>query len=91
MPCMIWIAALVEAIINNWPDMAILLFIQFANASLSFYEVTKAGNAVKALKKSLKPEATVSTRTCTHVTLASPVRTHDALTSNCLQLSSFFL
>eukprot|EP00299_Pterocystis_sp_00344_P000394 c10114_g1_i1.p1 GENE.c10114_g1_i1~~c10114_g1_i1.p1 ORF type:complete len:930 (+),score=144.65 c10114_g1_i1:311-2791(+) len=39
--------------------MAILIVIQFANASLSFYEITKAGNAVKALKASLKPEATV--------------------------------
>jgi H+-transporting ATPase len=60
MPIMIWIAAIVEAVINNWIDMAILLCIQFANATLSFYEVTKAGSAVKALKASLRPEATVS-------------------------------
>lgn len=59
MPCMIWIAALVEAGIQNWLDMSILLFIQFANASIGYYEITKAGDAVAALKKSLKPMATV--------------------------------
>ena len=59
MPIMIWIAIVVEAAISNWIDMAILLFIQFANASIGFYEITKAGDAVAALKKSLKPEATV--------------------------------
>lgn len=59
MPIMIWIAAITEAAIFNWPDMAILLSIQFINASISFYEITKAGDAVAALKKSLKPLATV--------------------------------
>jgi hypothetical protein len=56
---MIWIAAIVEAGIENWIDMGILLFIQFANASIGYYEITKAGDAVAALKKSLKPVATV--------------------------------
>lgn len=59
MPIMIWLAALVELAIENYLDMAILLFIQFANASIAFYETTKAGDAVAALKASLKPEATV--------------------------------
>lgn len=59
MPVMIWIAAITEAGISNWPDMAILLAIQFVNASLGYYEITKAGDAVAALKKSLKPLATV--------------------------------
>lgn len=59
MPIMIWIAAITEAGISNWPDMAILLAIQFINASLGYYEITKAGDAVAALKKSLKPLATV--------------------------------
>ena len=40
-------------------DMGILLFIQFANASIAFYETTKAADAVSALKNSLKPIATV--------------------------------
>jgi H+-transporting ATPase len=56
---MIWIAAITEASIENWPDMGILLMIQFINASLGFYEIVKAGDAVAALKKSLKPLATV--------------------------------
>jgi len=59
MPIMIWIAAITEAGIENFPDMAILLAIQFINASLGYYEITKAGDAVAALKKSLKPLATV--------------------------------
>ena len=59
MPIMIWLAAIVEAGIQNYIDMAILLVIQFANASIGYYEITKAGDAVAALKKSLKPIATV--------------------------------
>jgi H+-transporting ATPase len=59
MPVMIWIAAIIEAAIQNWLDMGILLLIQFANASIGYYEITKAGDAVDALKKSLKPRATV--------------------------------
>ncbi|RYG70090.1 plasma-membrane proton-efflux P-type ATPase [archaeon] len=59
MPIMIWIASITEAGIQNWPDMAILLTIQFVNASLGYYEITKAGDAVAALKASLKPLATV--------------------------------
>ena len=59
MPIMIWIAAIVEAAILNWTDMSILLFIQFANASIGFYEITKAGDAVAALKSQLQAKATV--------------------------------
>ena len=58
MPIMIWIAIVIEAAITNWLDMGILLVIQFTNASISFYELNKAGNAVAALKNSLKPNAT---------------------------------
>ena len=54
MPVMIWMAAIVEAGIQNYADMAILLFIQFANASIGFYEITKAGDAVAELKASLQ-------------------------------------
>ena len=39
--------------------MSILLGIQFMIASISFYEITKAGNAVAALKNSLKPSCSV--------------------------------
>ncbi|EKX32039.1 hypothetical protein GUITHDRAFT_82635 [Guillardia theta CCMP2712] len=58
MPIMLWIASLIELIIGNYADMAILLIIQFTNAGISFYETTKAGDAVAALKASLKPRAT---------------------------------
>ncbi|KAG1661528.1 hypothetical protein FOA52_000038 [Chlamydomonas sp. UWO 241] len=50
MPIMIWIAAIIEAAIQNWADFGILMAIQFINATLGWYETTKAGNAVAALK-----------------------------------------
>jgi H+-transporting ATPase len=59
MPVMIWIAIIIEAILGKWMDMSILLAIQFANASIAFYETTKSGDAVAALRASLKPEAVV--------------------------------
>ena len=59
MPIMIWIAVIIEAAIQNWVDMGILLAIQFINATIGWYETVKAADAVAALKKSLKPLATV--------------------------------
>eukprot|EP00245_Coleochaete_scutata_P008875 TRINITY_DN27_c0_g1_i1.p1 TRINITY_DN27_c0_g1~~TRINITY_DN27_c0_g1_i1.p1 ORF type:complete len:978 (-),score=232.32 TRINITY_DN27_c0_g1_i1:433-3366(-) len=59
MPILIWIAIIIEAGIENWLDMGILLAIQFINATIGWYETTKAGDAVAALKASLKPSATV--------------------------------
>ena len=56
---MIWVAIIIELGIQNWIDTGILLVIQFTNAIISFYEINKAGNAVSALKNSLKPTATV--------------------------------
>ena len=59
MPIAIWVAVIVEFGLQNYPDGSILLGILFANATISWYETIKAGNAVAALKKSLKPIATV--------------------------------
>eukprot|EP00122_Pirum_gemmata_P015184 Pgem_evm1s14187 len=59
MPCLIWIAIIIEAAIQNFLDMGILLGLQFINAFIGWYETTKAGDAVAALKASLKPQATV--------------------------------
>jgi H+-transporting ATPase len=59
MPIILWIAAIIEGVIENFADMGILLGIQFVNAAISFHETTQAGNAVAALKASLKPSATV--------------------------------
>jgi H+-transporting ATPase len=59
MPVMIWLAAAIEAGLGNYIDMGILVGINLGNASLSFYETTKAGDAIAALKASLKPTASV--------------------------------
>jgi len=56
---MLWLAAAVEASIANYEDMGVLICIQFLNASLSYYETTKANDAVAALKAALKPLAHV--------------------------------
>eukprot|EP01084_Bolivina_argentea_P062887 114937_1 len=59
MPIAIWIAIIIEFALSNFPDGGILLCIQFGNATIGWYETTKAGDAVAALKASLKPTATV--------------------------------
>jgi H+-transporting ATPase len=59
MPIMIWLAIIIEAAIGNYIDMAILVIIQFGNATVAFTEIVKAGDAVAALKSSLKPHAMV--------------------------------
>jgi H+-transporting ATPase len=59
MPIALWIAIIIELALQNWPDGGILLAIQFGNATIGWYETTKAGDAVAALKQSLKPRATV--------------------------------
>merc|ERR1719345_427726 len=43
MPLMIFFAAFIEWSIDNFADMCILLFINFANASIGFYETVKTG------------------------------------------------
>lgn len=59
MPGMLWAAAIIEMALENYIDGAILFAILFANAIIGWYETMKAGNAVAALKNSLKPSATV--------------------------------
>lgn len=49
----------VEVLIADWANVVVLLLLQFGNATLSWYEETKSGDAVAALKNSLKPKATV--------------------------------
>jgi H+-transporting ATPase len=58
MPGMIWVAIGLEAYMNDWADFSVLLFLQILNGTVGFYEDYKAGNAVDALKASLKPFAT---------------------------------
>ena len=62
MPLVIWVAIVIELALaasygEAWPDFAVLCALQFGNCTLSFYEANKAGNAVAALKASLKPQA----------------------------------
>ena len=59
MALMMWTAAAIELLIENYPDCAILLGIILVSASISFYEMRKSGNAVAALQGSIKPKATV--------------------------------
>ena len=59
MPFMLWAAAIIEMALENYIDGGILFGILFANAIIGWYETMKAGNAVRALKESLKPSATV--------------------------------
>jgi H+-transporting ATPase len=59
MPIALWIAIVIEFALENYPDAGILLAIQFGNATIGWYETTKAGDAVAALRQSLKPSATV--------------------------------
>lgn len=56
---MIWIAIIIEAIELNWLDFMVLLALQILNGTVGFIEDMKAGDAVAALKNSLKPEAHV--------------------------------
>lgn len=59
MPVIIWVAIIIEIGLQNWPDVGVLVAIQFINATLGWYETIKAADAVAALKASLKPTATV--------------------------------
>jgi H+-transporting ATPase len=59
MPVALWIAIVVELGLQDWLDAGILFVIQMANATIGWYETIKAGDAVAALKQSLKPLATV--------------------------------
>ena len=59
MPIMIWIAIVIECSIKDWENVAVLFTLQLLNAFVGWYEDTKAGDAVAALRASLKPEAYV--------------------------------
>ncbi|CEP02089.1 unnamed protein product (mitochondrion) [Plasmodiophora brassicae] len=59
MPIGIWIAIVVEASLQEWADAVILFILQCINGTVGFLEARKAGNAVAALKATLKPVAQV--------------------------------
>ncbi|CAM9425373.1 unnamed protein product, partial [Ectocarpus sp. 12 AP-2014] len=59
MPGMIWTVIMLEALLQNWLYVHILLAIQGLNGLVGFFESIKASSAVEALKASLKPNAKV--------------------------------
>eukprot|EP01032_Pedospumella_encystans_P009780 gene9780-biopygen8136 len=56
---MIWVALIIEAIIENYIDLILLLFILSTNTTVGFCEITKTEDSVAALKKTLHPSAMV--------------------------------
>ena len=71
MPIMIWLAMIIEMIPKidsdsgsdkaqpDWTDTAVLFVLQMCNGLVSWYEHSKAADAVQALKESLSPKAHV--------------------------------
>ena len=59
MSLMLWAAIIILAAIEQYIDLAILLFILLANASIAYYEMTKSADAIAALKATLQPSAIV--------------------------------
>lgn len=59
MPCMIWVAIIVEGIEQDWPDFIVLFALQLINGLVSWHEHSKAADAIDALKSSLAPMAMV--------------------------------
>ena len=57
MPCMIWIAIIIEGARQDYPDFGVLLFLQFINGFVGWKEEKNAGNAIEALKAKLAPQA----------------------------------
>jgi H+-transporting ATPase len=57
MPIMIWMAAIILVAVDAYIDASILIVLNIANASIAYHESVKAGDAVAALKASLRPTA----------------------------------
>ena len=45
--------------VDSWVDVGVLVVLQLLNVLVGFVEELKAGDAIAALRESLKPEATV--------------------------------
>ncbi|PWJ24095.1 H+-transporting ATPase [Branchiibius hedensis] len=56
---MIEAAALVSAILGDWPSFAVIFGLLIINAGLAFWQDAKAANALAALKAGLAPQAKV--------------------------------
>jgi H+-transporting ATPase len=58
-PWMIEIAALLSAVVRNWGDFGIIMFLLVFNAVIGFWEENEASNALEELKKELALTARV--------------------------------
>jgi H+-transporting ATPase len=58
-PGMIIIAAILSAVLRNWPDLGVILALLVLNAGVGFREEYQAGNAIAALKAKLALQAKV--------------------------------
>jgi len=58
-PWMIEAALVLALLVGHWPDTAIILALLVVNAVVGFWEENQAGNAVRALKAHLAPQARV--------------------------------
>jgi len=58
-PAMMWVAMIISAAIQDWPDAGVIFGLHMFNSGLSFYETMKAGDAVSALRSALAPTCNV--------------------------------
>lgn len=58
-PWMIEAAVVMSAVIQHWPDFAIILMLLMLNAVVGFWQENKADNAIELLKQKLAPNARV--------------------------------
>jgi H+-transporting ATPase len=58
-PWMIEVAAILSAVVRNWPDLVIILVLLLFNAVVGFWQEFQAGNAIEQLKKKLALKARV--------------------------------
>eukprot|EP00047_Mylnosiga_fluctuans_P001399 m.220119 g.220119 ORF g.220119 m.220119 type:complete len:1059 (+) comp10313_c0_seq1:1841-5017(+) len=58
-PAMMWVAMIISAAIQDWPDAGVIFGLHMFNSGLSFYETMKAGDAVSALRSALAPSCNV--------------------------------
>ncbi|MCB1747322.1 MAG: plasma-membrane proton-efflux P-type ATPase [Gammaproteobacteria bacterium] len=58
-PWMIEAAAILSAVLGDWPDFAIIMTMLLVNAGVDYWQERKAGSAIEALKARLAPTARV--------------------------------